>query len=148
MKGRLKGRVMRTLRSVMELFGLISESISSAYQTGGRTNVASGMTPANLSIGGFLLTEAAGQVGSRQQWMTEPICLLPSIPSAATEGSSDQKLPGAVPRMWAEVGRYTWASLQIHWEGRGSVCRCQNPCLMYDEIWTVCVTTVISQGGR
>lgn len=107
MKGRLKGRVMRTLRSVMELFGLISESISSAYQTGGRTNVASGMTPAKLSIGGFLLTEAAGQVGSRQQGMTEPICLLPSIPSAATEGSSDQKLPGAVPRMWAEVGRYT-----------------------------------------
>jgi len=90
----------------MELFGLISESISSAYQTGGRTNVASGMTPANLSIGGFLLTEAAGQVGSRQQWMTEPICLLPSIPPQPLKGPQTKSCLGLCPGCglrWADT---------------------------------------------
>lgn len=72
------------------------------------------------------------------------VYFLPSVLSAATEGSSDQKLSGSVPRMWAEMGRYTQASLQIGWEGRGSVCWCQDPYLVYDEIWTVSVTTVIS----
>lgn len=57
MKGRLKSRMIRTLRSVMELFVLISESVSSAYQTGDRTKVGCGMSPAKLSRGGFLLTD-------------------------------------------------------------------------------------------
>lgn len=58
--------MIRTLRSVMELFGLISKSISSAYQTGDRTKVVCGMSPAELSRGGFLLTETACQIGSKE----------------------------------------------------------------------------------